>query len=149
YMMDVARGLQAAHHKKLVHRDFKPDNVMTTADGAVKVLDFGIAKQVDASDAPPPEPAEPPVIPEDEENDGATPDLFDAVPGAQAPVDLEHDALQGFQSRFGTIIGTFDYMSPEQTQTNRVDHRTDIFSFGIVAYEGLAGKNPFRKKTVG
>lgn len=98
----MAKGLAAAHKLGVVHRDIKPDNLFVIDDEGepfVKVLDFGIAKQLDA-----------------------TSELTST----------------------GAIMGTPAYMSPEQySDTKRVDHRTDLWALGIVAYEALTGKTPF------
>ena len=110
FAVQAAQGLAAAHRKGIVHRDVKPENLFVTSDGQVKVLDFGLAKQVPAAEGEP----------------GAT------------PSDVTGD---------GVVMGTVAYMSPEQAQELAVDARSDIFSFGVVLYELLTHKHPFRRET--
>ena len=113
----IASALQTAHSAGIVHRDIKPDNVMIRHDGLAKILDFGIAKL-----------SEPPAVAGGLSEDDAT--LI--KPQSTSP---------------GMIIGTANYMSPEQAKGKEVDARTDIFSFGIVFYEMLTGKRAFEGET--
>ena len=122
YLTQVAEGLAKAHAAGIVHRDLKPDNVMVSADGYAKILDFGLAKLV--------EPQSPPGVSAEELNEAAT---------AVLPPPL---------STPGMIMGTVGYMSPEQAQGRReVDQRSDIFSFGCILYEAATGRQPFAGET--
>ncbi|HEX7419069.1 MAG TPA: protein kinase [Thermoanaerobaculia bacterium] len=106
---DVAEALSEAHAKGIIHRDIKPDNVIVSGR-RVKVLDFGIAKQVSG------------------------------VAGSNDPT--------AFVTQQGMIIGTVQYMSPEQALGKSLDARTDIFSLGVVLYQMATGRLPFRGETV-
>jgi serine/threonine protein kinase len=112
----AARGLSAAHARSIVHRDLKPSNLFVTREGVVKILDFGLAKVVDA-----------PVSPHAETHDSG---------GTQTAHTVE-----------GAVLGTVGYMAPEQVQGRPVDARSDLFAFGCVLYELLAGKRAFAGAT--
>ncbi|MGQ0542139.1 MAG: protein kinase domain-containing protein [Blastocatellia bacterium] len=107
--IQVAAALAAAHEAKIIHRDIKPDNVIVRPDGLVKVLDFGLAKQIES----------------------ASTAGFD---GSTVPDMLTHP---------GFVIGTIAYMSPEQARGQKVDARSDIFSFGSMLYQMVSGRLPF------
>jgi serine/threonine-protein kinase len=109
----IAEGLEAAHDRGIVHRDLKPANIKITADDKVKVLDFGLAKAA------------------------ASPAADDAVSGGS------HTTHAAPGTEAGAILGTAGYMSPEQARGKPVDRRADIWAFGCVLYEMLAGKRAF------
>lgn len=121
----MAEALEAAHEKGVVHRDLKPGNVMITPDGAVKVLDFGLARTADSAPS-----------------NTNVPALADS-PTVTSPARYAHSPTIP-----GVIMGTAGYMSPEQARGKPVDKRSDIFSFGCVLYEMLTGAPPFQGETV-
>ena len=115
--LQAGRGLAAAHHQGLVHRDFKPDNVLVGDDGRARVLDFGLAR-AEGSLAP--------------DNDSA---LVRAHPPASV--------LTTNLTMAGTIMGTPAFMSPEQHLGESADARSDQFSFCVALYGALYGYPPF------
>jgi eukaryotic-like serine/threonine-protein kinase len=102
----LAEALADAHAKGVVHRDLKPANVVVMPGGAVKLLDFGLAKMVH----------------EDDRDGGVRSQLI---------------------TRPGGVLGTTAYMSPEQARGQPLDRRTDVFSFGVMLFEAIAGVPPF------
>jgi serine/threonine protein kinase len=143
----AGRGLAAAHEKELVHRDFKPDNVMVARGGQVRVMDFGLARIADEEAAPPGHLSAGPPTP---------------LPLAGSPLDLEATPIVGgspvddamalaFRDKItatGAMLGTPAYMSPEQFQGALADARSDQFSFCVALFEALYGARPFAGRTL-
>jgi len=114
----ITDALEAAHDSGIVHRDLKPANVKVRPDGIVKVLDFGLAKAL-------------------------------APDGASATADSQNSpTLTARATQMGMIIGTAAYMAPEQARGRAVDRRADIWAFGVVLYEMLAGKRAFEGEDI-
>jgi DNA helicase-2/ATP-dependent DNA helicase PcrA len=111
--IQIAGGLARAHELGIIHRDLKPENLMLSRDGYAKILDFGLAKLV-------------------------------AVRERALVGDSEQKTLiRGVETQSGTLMGTVNYMAPEQLLGQRVDRRCDVFSFGVVLCEMLTGSAPF------
>jgi serine/threonine protein kinase len=116
-MVPVVRALVCAHQHKIVHRDLKPENIFLTDTGAIKVLDFGVAK------------------------------LLCTMYGAEAQTSVATFAARSLQlqpelTRHGMLVGTLPYMSPEQWGGDEVDERTDIWAVGILLYCMVTGAHP-------
>jgi CHASE2 domain-containing sensor protein/class 3 adenylate cyclase/predicted Ser/Thr protein kinase len=117
---EAGAGLAAAHAAGLIHRDFKPGNVLIGTDGSVQVSDFGLARSADGSaESPAPE-------------------------VASAPEGLLGEAI----TQAGLVLGTPGYMSPEQMLLKPIDGRSDQFSFCVALYEALHGRRPFAGKAI-
>ncbi|HEY0728132.1 MAG TPA: protein kinase, partial [Pyrinomonadaceae bacterium] len=111
--IQIAAGLARAHELGIIHRDLKPENLMLSRDGYAKILDFGLAKLVAERDR------------------------------ALVADSDQKTLLRGVETQSGTLMGTVNYMAPEQLLGQRVDRRCDVFSFGVVLCEMLTGIAPF------
>ena len=121
--VQIVEGLEAAHKQGIIHRDIKPANIFLTTQGRAKILDFGLAKLQESE-----------------------------IAGMHSPSEVIQEPRHGWHphlilTRTGTTIGTAGYMSPEQIRGEKLDARSDLFSFGLVLYEMATGQRAFAGET--
>ena len=121
----AGRGLAAAHAQGLVHRDFKPDNVMIGHDGRVRVMDFGLVRK-----------------------QGGSAEHSHTGISVSRDTEPEEEAVSEQLTMTGTLLGTPAYMAPEQHRSEAIDARTDQFSFCVAFWEALYRQRPFEGRTV-
>lgn len=122
----AGRGLAAAHEAGVIHRDFKPDNVLVSSTGQVKVVDFGLARAVEGPLASPPP----------------------SVTATPRPERSGDDVLATPLTMTGAVMGTPAYMSPEQHRGEAATHASDQFSFAVSVFEALYGERPYQGDNV-
>ena len=121
--VQAGRGLAAAHHEGVLHRDFKPENILVDEHGRARVLDFGLARSKQGDAAP----------------EGGF-ELDDTLVGKRSSISLP-------ETQFGAVLGTPAYMGPEQLRSMAVDARSDQYAFCITLFEALYGVRPFSGDT--
>jgi eukaryotic-like serine/threonine-protein kinase len=134
-LLDAGRGLAAAHAAGVIHRDFKPENVMLDRAGRVRVMDFGLAGGIEANGSG------------SGQFKGMSPEDIELATHSTGTGDLSTASVSTSGGAAVKIVGTPAYMAPEQHEGSATDARTDQFSFCVTLYEALYGVRPFRGDT--
>ncbi len=130
--IQICDGLDAAHDRGIIHRDIKPANIFLTKQGTVKILDFGLAKLAAGEEA----------------SEQVQAEVSGVRPPPPSVGQVPKQEIYTSLTRPGATAGTAGYMSPEQVRKEKLDARTDLFSFGMVLYEMATGRRAFEGDTV-
>ena len=133
--IQIARAVEAAHDRGIVHRDLKPANIVVDARDQVKVLDFGLAKALDQAAG-------------EQSDPSLSASRLDHSPTVAMSASMLSPATSPAVTAAGVLMGTAGYMSPEQARAKVVDRRADVWAFGCVLFEMLAGSKTFGGDTI-
>ncbi|MCA9572160.1 MAG: serine/threonine protein kinase, partial [Myxococcales bacterium] len=122
HVIDACNAIAYAHSERIAHRDLKPDNILVGSFGETVVIDWGLAKDLDALDEP----------------------TFTAeLPSVPEPAPAPGTSRSSTLTQLGSVMGTPSYMPPEQARGEVIDERADVYALGAILYELLAGRRPY------